>query len=38
MKITATGVDLRGVVWVKECFLGCSQRIRVGGQLYEKSQ
>jgi len=35
-KITETRVDLRAVVWVKEFFLGCSQRIRVDGQLYEE--
>ena len=35
-KITATIVDLRVVVWVKEFFLGCPQRIRVDGQLYEE--
>ena len=32
-KISATGVDLRVVVWVKEFLLGCSQRVRVDGQL-----
>jgi len=36
MQIEETGVDLRVVVWVKEFFLGCSQRIRVDGQLYEE--
>jgi len=36
MKITATGVYLRVVVWVKEFLLGHSQRVRVDGQLSEK--
>ena len=35
-KITATGVDLRVVVWVKEFLLGRSQRVRVDGQLSEE--
>jgi Reverse transcriptase (RNA-dependent DNA polymerase). len=35
-KITATRVDLRVVVWVKEFLLGRSQRVRVDGQLYEE--
>jgi len=35
-KITATRVDMRVVVWVKEFFLGCSQRIKVDGQPYEE--
>jgi hypothetical protein len=35
-KIAATGVDLRVVVWVKEFLLGCSQRVRVDGQLSEE--
>jgi len=35
MKIAATGVVLRVVVWVKEFLLGHSQRVRVDGQLSE---
>jgi len=35
-KIAATGVDLRVVVWAKEFLLGCSQRVRVNGQLFEE--
>jgi len=35
-KITATGVDLRLVVWVKEFLLGHSQRVRVDYQLSEE--
>ena len=35
MKIAATGVDLRVVVWVKEFLLGHSQRIRVDRQKSE---
>ena len=35
-KIAATGVNLRAVVWVKECLLGRSQRVRVDGQLSEE--
>ena len=33
MKIMATRVDLRVVVWVKEFLLGCSQRVRLDRQL-----
>jgi len=36
MKIAATGVDLRVAVLIKEFLLGCSQRIRVDGQLSEE--
>jgi hypothetical protein len=36
MKIEATGVDLRIVVWVKEFLLGHLQRVRVDGQLPEE--
>ena len=36
MKIAATGMDLRVVVWVKEFLLGRSQRVRVDGQLSEE--
>ena len=35
-KTAATGVDLRVVVWVKEFLLGCSERVRVDGQLSEE--
>ena len=35
-KITATRVDLRVVVWVKEFLLGHLQRVRVDGQLPEE--
>ena len=34
--ITATGVDLKVVVWVKEFLLGRSQSIRLDGQLSEE--
>jgi len=33
MKIAASGVDSRVVVWVSEFSLGRTQRVRVGGQL-----
>jgi hypothetical protein len=33
MKIAASGVDSRVVVWVSEFPLGRTQRVRVGGQL-----
>ena len=36
MKITATGVDLRVVVWVKKFLLGHLQRVREYGQLSEE--
>jgi len=35
-KITATGVDLRVVVLVKEFLIGRSQRIRGDGQIFEE--
>ena len=35
-KIAVTGVDLRVVVWIVEFLLGCSQRVRVDGQLSEE--
>ena len=35
-KIVATGVDWRVVMWIKEFFLGRSQRVRVNGQLSEE--
>jgi len=35
-KLTATGVDLRVVVWVKEFLLGRSQRVRADGKLSEE--
>jgi hypothetical protein len=36
MKIAASGVDSRVVVWVREFLLGRTQRVRVGGQLSEE--
>ena len=36
MKITNTGVDSRVVVWIRECLLSCTQRVRVGGHLSEE--
>ena len=36
MKIVATRVNLRVVVWVKEFLLGQSQRIRLDGQVSEE--
>jgi len=35
MKIAISGVDSRVVAWVRELFLGHTQRIKVGGQLSE---
>ena len=35
-KIVALGVDLRVVMWVRECLFGHSQKVRVGGQLSEE--
>jgi len=35
-KITATVVDLRVVVWLREFFLGSLQRVRANGQLFEE--
>jgi hypothetical protein len=35
-KIAASGADSRVVVWVREFLLGRSQRVRVGGQLYDE--
>ena len=32
-KVAASGVDSRVVVWVREFFIGHTQRVRVGGQL-----
>jgi len=32
-KIANSGVDSRVVVWIREFFLGRTQRVRVGGQL-----
>jgi len=29
----ASGVDLRVVVWIREFLVGCTPRVRVGGQL-----
>ena len=36
MKIGISGVDSRVVAWVREFFLGHTQRVKVGGQLSEK--
>ena len=36
MKIEATGVDLRVLVWIEGFLLGRSQRVRVDGQLSEE--
>ena len=33
MKLAASGVDSRVVVWVSEFLVGCTQRVRLGGQL-----
>jgi hypothetical protein len=33
MKLAASGVDLRIVVWLREFLVGRTQRVRVGGQL-----
>ena len=35
-KIANSGVDTRVVVWIREFFLGRTQRVRVGGQLSEE--
>jgi len=32
-KLVASGVDLRVVIWVREFRVGCTPRVRVGGQL-----
>jgi hypothetical protein len=32
-KLVASGVDSRGVVWVREFLVGRTQKVRVGGQL-----
>jgi len=36
MKIAATEVDMRVVVWVKEILLGRSQTVRLDGKLSEE--
>jgi hypothetical protein len=36
MKIVASGVDLKIVIWVREFLSGHSQRVTVGGQLSEE--
>ena len=33
MKLAASGVDSRVVVWVSEFLVGCTQRVRLGRQL-----
>jgi hypothetical protein len=35
-KQAASGVDSRVVVWVREFLVGCTQRVREGGQLYKE--
>jgi hypothetical protein len=35
VKIAASGVDFRVVVWIREFILGRTQRVRVGGQFSE---
>jgi len=35
-KIAKSGVDSRVVVWIREFFLGRTQRVRVGRQVYEE--
>jgi len=32
-KLAASGVDSRVVIWAREFLVGCTQRVRVGGQL-----
>jgi hypothetical protein len=36
LKIAASGVDSRVVVWIREFLLGPTQRVRVGGKLSEE--
>jgi Reverse transcriptase (RNA-dependent DNA polymerase). len=36
MKLVASGVDSRVVVWVREFFVGRTQRVRLGGQQSKK--
>ena len=33
MKLVASGVDSTVVIWVREFFVGHTQRVRIGGQL-----
>jgi retron-type reverse transcriptase len=35
-KISKTGIDIRVVKWIREFLHGCSQRVRVDGQLSEE--
>jgi hypothetical protein len=37
-KIVALVVDSRVVVWIREFLLGRTQRVRVGGQLWEEAR
>jgi hypothetical protein len=37
-RIAASGVDSRVVVWTRELLLSHTQRVRVGGQVSEKSE
>jgi hypothetical protein len=36
VKIANLGVDTRVVVWIKEFHIGCTQRVRVGGELSDE--
>jgi len=36
MKLVGSGVDLRTVIWVREFLVGCTQRVRVEGQLAQE--
>jgi len=38
MKLVASGVDSRVVVWVREFLVGRTQRVRVGGQLSKEAK
>ena len=35
-KQAASGMDSRVVVWVRKFLVGCTQRVREGGQLYKE--
>ena len=36
MKLVAMGLDLWVVIWVREFLVGCTLRVRVGGQLFKE--
>ena len=38
MKLAASGVDLRVVIWIREFLVGRTQRVRVGGQLSKEAK